>query len=88
MDFSQLPDITSLLVRPDNPPRDDVEGMDYLRCAALHNYLIQYAWLAEGRPLATLNANSNFFTAFGDEAEAEACRPSLIRHWRRSLTPL
>ncbi|KFY65595.1 hypothetical protein V496_02456 [Pseudogymnoascus sp. VKM F-4515 (FW-2607)] len=77
MDLSQLPDITSLLVRPDNPPRDDLEGMDYARCAALHNYLIQYAWLAEGRPLATLNANSNFFTAFGDEAEAEACRPRL-----------
>lgn len=77
MDLSQLPDITSLLVRPDNPPRDDLEGMDYARCLALHNYLIQYAWLAEGRPLATLNANNNFFTAFGDEAEAEACRPRL-----------
>ncbi|KAJ5637382.1 hypothetical protein N7490_007261 [Penicillium lividum] len=76
MDFSELPDITSLLVRPDNPPRDDVEGMDYARCAALHNYLVKYAWLAEGRPLATLNGNStNFFTVFG--AEAEALRPRL-----------
>jgi homoserine dehydrogenase len=43
MDFSELPDITSLLVRPENPPRDDVEGMDYARCAAIHNYLVQYA---------------------------------------------
>ena len=77
MDFSQLPDITSLLVRPDNPPRDDLEGMDYTRCAALHNYLIQYAWLAEGRPLETLDANNNFFTGSGDEDEAEACRPRL-----------
>ncbi|KAJ5382967.1 hypothetical protein N7517_000878 [Penicillium concentricum] len=76
MDVSQLPDITGLLVRPDNPPRDDVEGMDYPRCAALYNYLAQYSWLAEGRPLATLNENStNFFTAFG--AEAEALRPRL-----------
>ncbi|KAJ5554638.1 hypothetical protein N7513_004597 [Penicillium frequentans] len=76
MDVSQLPDITGLLVRPDNPPRDDVEGMDYARCAALHNYLVQYAWLAEGRPLATLNGNSsNFFTVHG--AEAEALRPRL-----------
>ncbi|KAJ6103890.1 hypothetical protein N7486_004112 [Penicillium sp. IBT 16267x] len=77
MDFSQLPDITSLLDRPDNPPRDDLEGMDYTRCAALHNYLIQYAWLAEGRPLETLDANNNFFTGSGDEDEAEACRPRL-----------
>ncbi|KAJ5903602.1 hypothetical protein N7504_005985 [Penicillium tannophilum] len=74
MDVSQLPDITSLLVRPDNPPREDVEGMDYSRCAALYNYLIQYAWLAEGRSLATLNGN-NFFTNHG--AEAEALRPRL-----------
>ncbi|KAJ5447641.1 hypothetical protein N7445_002462 [Penicillium cf. griseofulvum] len=76
MDLSQLPDITGLLVRPDNPPRNDVEGMDYPRCAALYNYLAQYSWLAEGRPLATLNEYSaNFFTAFG--AEAEALRPRL-----------
>ncbi|KAJ5936113.1 hypothetical protein N7454_005411 [Penicillium verhagenii] len=75
MDFSELPDITSLLVRPDNPPRN-VEGMDYARCAGLQNYLVKYAWLAEGRPLATLNGNStNFFTVFG--AEAEALRPRL-----------
>ncbi|KAJ5722128.1 hypothetical protein N7488_000163 [Penicillium malachiteum] len=76
MDLSQLPNITNLLVRLDNPPQDDVEGMDYSRCAALYNYLIQYSWLAEGLPLATLNENStNFFTAFG--AEAEALRPRL-----------
>ncbi|KAJ6023649.1 hypothetical protein N7460_014044 [Penicillium canescens] len=76
IDVSQLPDITGLLVRPDNPPREDVEGMDYSRCVALYNYLIQYAWLAEGRPLATLNGNStNFFTVHG--AEAEALRPRL-----------
>lgn len=76
MDVSQLPDITSLLVRPDNSARDYVEGMDYPRCAALYNYLVQYAWLAEGRPLATLKSNStSFFTAFG--AEAEAIRPRL-----------
>ncbi|KAJ6004710.1 hypothetical protein N7540_013079 [Penicillium herquei] len=77
MDLSLLPDITSLLVRPDNPPRDDLEGMDHARCAALHNYLIQYAWLADGRSLETMDTNLTFFTAPGDEAEAEACRPRL-----------
>ncbi|KAJ5226527.1 hypothetical protein N7468_007752 [Penicillium chermesinum] len=77
MDFSQLPDIISVLVRPNNPPRDDLEEMDYTRCAALHNYLFQYAWLAEGRPLETLDANSSFFTGSGDVDEAGACRPRL-----------
>ncbi|KAJ6032607.1 hypothetical protein N7540_003339 [Penicillium herquei] len=81
MDVSQLPDITGFLVTPDNPPRDDVEGMDYTRCAALYNYLIQYAWLAEGRPLATLNGSStNYFTVHGAEAEALRLRlhPSIV----------
>ncbi|KAJ3497003.1 hypothetical protein NLG97_g2237 [Lecanicillium saksenae] len=76
MDGSQLPDIASALVRPDNPPRQDITGIDHARCAALHNYLVQYAWFAEGRPLATLTGNATtFFTAFG--AEAEALRPRL-----------
>lgn len=76
MDVSQLPEIASVLVRPDNPPRADITGIDYARCAPLHNYLVQYAWLAEGRPLAALTSSStNFFTAFG--AEAEALRPRL-----------
>lgn len=79
MDVSQLPDITSVLVTPDNPPRDDIEGIDYERCAALHNYLVQYGWLAEGRPLAALTASSTTFftTAFGDGADAEALRPRI-----------
>ncbi|KAJ5517167.1 hypothetical protein N7527_008727 [Penicillium freii] len=90
MDLSQLPDITGLLVRPDNPPRDDVEAMDYPRCAALYNYLAQYSWLAEGRPLATLNENStNLFTAFGDEAGALRPRlhPSLVAFLDIATTP-
>lgn len=76
MDISQLPDISGLLVTPDNPARNDLEGMDYARCAALHNYLVRYSWLADGRDLATLNDNSTtFFTIYG--AEAEALRPRL-----------
>ena len=27
----------TLLVTPDNPPRDNIDGMDSERCAALHN---------------------------------------------------
>ncbi|KAJ5803687.1 uncharacterized protein N7503_006137 [Penicillium pulvis] len=78
MDFSQLPDISEFLVTPDNPPRDDLEGIDYVRCAALHNYLIHYTWLAEGRTLQTLkDQSSNFFTSSGAEAQAEALRPRL-----------
>ncbi|KAJ6047085.1 hypothetical protein N7499_003050 [Penicillium canescens] len=91
MDISQHPDITSLLLKPDNLPGEDVEGMDYSRCVALHNYLIQYAWLAEGRPLSTLNVNStNFFTVHGAEAEALRPRldPSMVAFLDNAIIPL
>ena len=44
--------------------------MDHARCAALHNYLVKYAWIAEGRPVASLHSYSNnkFFTVYGAEA--------------------
>ena len=71
-----LPDVSNQLVTADNPARTDVSGMDHTRCAALHNYLVSYAWIAEGRQLASLHAHSNtFFTMYG--AAAEALRPRL-----------
>ncbi|KAK4033109.1 S-adenosylmethionine synthase protein [Parachaetomium inaequale] len=77
MDVSQLPSVSGLLVTADNPARTDLLGMDHARCAALHNYLVHYAWIAEGHPPASLHGNSNntFFTAYG--AAAEALRPRL-----------
>ncbi|KAI1158148.1 hypothetical protein F5B18DRAFT_642156 [Nemania serpens] len=77
MDVLQPLNVDSLLVTADNPPRADLGGMDHARCAALHNYLIHYAWLAEDRPAAPLHGNNNntFFTAHG--AAAEALHPRL-----------
>lgn len=76
MNTSQLPDIRGLLVTADNPARTDLPGMDHARCAALHNYLVHYAWLAAGRTLEELHGSSNtYFTAYG--AAAEALRPRL-----------
>ncbi|KAI2465294.1 hypothetical protein F4781DRAFT_35967 [Annulohypoxylon bovei var. microspora] len=75
MDVSQLPNMNDLLVTTENPARADLLGMDYARCAALHNYLVQYAWVSEGRAPASLYSNSTFFTTHG--AAAEALRPRL-----------
>ncbi|KAL1840984.1 hypothetical protein VTJ49DRAFT_7590 [Mycothermus thermophilus] len=76
MDPSDILNIDDQLVTPDHPARTDLEGMDHARCAALHNYLVSYAWLAEGRLLSTLGENhTSFFTAHG--AAAEALRPRL-----------
>ncbi|KAK3896908.1 hypothetical protein C8A05DRAFT_48257 [Staphylotrichum tortipilum] len=49
--------------------------MDHARCAALHNYLMSYAWTAEGRSPEDWDANSTFFTTNG--LAAEAIRPRL-----------
>ncbi|KAI8945495.1 hypothetical protein F4801DRAFT_124919 [Xylaria longipes] len=76
MDASQLPDISSLLVTAHNPASSDVIGMDHTRCAALHNYLVHYAWVAEGCAPASLRSNtSTYFTHHG--AAADALRPRL-----------
>ncbi|KAK8001246.1 hypothetical protein PG991_013468 [Apiospora marii] len=77
----QLPDVDGLLVTAQNPAREDLPGMDHARCAALHNYLMHYAWVAEGRPPAQLyDAGKTFFiNARGWRAGAlrPRIRPSL-----------
>ncbi|KAI1206731.1 uncharacterized protein F4807DRAFT_469949 [Annulohypoxylon truncatum] len=74
-----LPNVDGLLVTADNPARADLLGnrMDHARCAALHNHLVRYAWLAEGHAPASLQGNNTntFFTTHG--ATAEALRPRL-----------
>lgn len=77
MDPSQLPDVSNWLVTADHPARDGISGMDHERCAALHNYLLQYAWLAEGRPLISLNNTNTFFTTHGPAAERIRTRLSV-----------
>ncbi|KAI0190068.1 hypothetical protein EV127DRAFT_453839 [Xylaria flabelliformis] len=76
MDTSQLPNVSGQLVTAHNPARTDLLGMDHARCAALHNYLVHYAWIAERRAPAFLHSNPNtFFTIHG--ATADALRPQL-----------
>lgn len=79
MDHSQLPNIDDVLVTVENPARDPSLGrgigMDHARCAALHNYLVRYAWLADGRPADTFPEHDSFFNVHS--AAAEALRPRL-----------
>ncbi|OTA91100.1 hypothetical protein M434DRAFT_356439 [Hypoxylon sp. CO27-5] len=89
MDISQLPDVSGLLVTADNPARADLSQMDYERCAALHNYLVQYAWVSEGHPPASLPSNNTFFTAHGAAAEDLRSRlhPSLAAFLATAMMP-
>ncbi|KAI1274511.1 hypothetical protein F5Y07DRAFT_372627 [Xylaria sp. FL0933] len=49
-------------------PTGEDEAFDYRRCAALHNMLVEQAWVAEGRTLEELETRS-FFQRYGDEAK-------------------
>ncbi|KAI0851204.1 hypothetical protein F5Y00DRAFT_16984 [Daldinia vernicosa] len=55
-----------LLVTPTRPARTD-NTLDYARCAALHNKLVEYAWAAEGREINDLERHS-FFHHYGEQA--------------------
>ncbi|KAK7959265.1 uncharacterized protein PG986_004119 [Apiospora aurea] len=74
-----LPNVDALLVTADNPARTDLEGMDHVRRAALHNYLLHHAWAAESRPAAQLYASGKTF--FNDNHpdgwRARALRPRI-----------
>ncbi|KAI0113482.1 hypothetical protein F4814DRAFT_347819 [Daldinia grandis] len=58
--------LNDLLVTPTGPARTD-NTLDYARCAALHNKLVEYAWVAEGRETSDLERCS-FFHHYGDQA--------------------
>lgn len=77
VDLSQLPDVDGLLVTAHNPARDDLPGMDHTRCTALHNYLMQYAWVAEGRPPAQLHDAAKTFFNNARGWRAGALRPRI-----------
>ncbi|KAL6861956.1 hypothetical protein J3F83DRAFT_762697 [Trichoderma novae-zelandiae] len=71
MDDSPYADVSGLLVTSANPARmRNASGIDHERCIALHNHLVHYTWIAEGRPPTGLQGNSKtFFTTYGAAAE-------------------
>jgi len=48
---SAIARIQSHKVTEENPPRDDLDGLDFYRCARLHNAIIEHGWTASGRPI-------------------------------------
>ncbi|KAK7936656.1 uncharacterized protein PG986_015094 [Apiospora aurea] len=93
MAASRLPSINDQLVTPDNPPRTDLDGMDYARCNALHNYLVESCLAADADgwfdPAAAEGRNATYFSTHGDAAEAVRPRlhPSLAAFLDAARTP-
>jgi len=48
---SAIARVQGLKVTAENPPRDDLDGLDFQRCAALHNAIVEHGWTASGRPI-------------------------------------
>lgn len=49
--MASLQAVTQWMVTAENSPRQ-VDGLDALRCIALHNTVLEYAWIKSGRLLA------------------------------------
>ncbi|GAB7352153.1 hypothetical protein MBLNU459_g2640t2 [Dothideomycetes sp. NU459] len=64
-----IQDVSPWLVTAENPPRSGAD-LDYKRCAALHNHILESGWLASGRTLDELVAERRtWFQAHGEDAE-------------------
>ncbi|KAI1653251.1 hypothetical protein F4813DRAFT_274596 [Daldinia decipiens] len=70
--------LKDLLVTHTRPARTD-NTLDFARCAALHNKLVEHAWVAEGREISDLERHS-FFHHYGDQANEIRTRldPALV----------
>ncbi|KAK4187555.1 hypothetical protein QBC35DRAFT_515429 [Podospora australis] len=67
-------DISSILVTPSNPASSDTTTLDYVRCAKLHNWLVQHARNALGHgPLE----QSSYLSLYREEAETLSIRDRL-----------
>lgn len=79
--------IDDQLVTAANPARTNLEGMDHARCAALHNYLVDYCTAAEG--LSPAASNDTLVSTLGEAASAVLPRlhPSLVSFFAAARTP-
>ncbi|TKA29940.1 hypothetical protein B0A54_15066 [Friedmanniomyces endolithicus] len=66
-------------VTPTNPPNEKFsQGLDVDRCAALHNTLMLYGWIASGLALASLQKKS-WWSRHGSQSLLKVLRPELVR---------
>lgn len=68
--------VQHLLVTPANPPREN-DGLDFERCAKLHNAILEHAWLSSGRSTEDFQSQSTPFYQRAAEVIDEKCNASL-----------
>lgn len=70
-------DIADSRVSPDQPPRENLEGMDWERCAKLHNWILNYGWQERGRTAESLPRRTWWDVYASHNEEAERLRSRL-----------
>lgn len=87
-------DIEDALVSDLNPARPDAKGLDYERCARLHNYLVAYGWMAyhqrSPEDLDELLARPKYFERQRDASEISRGRldAGLISYLESIIMPM
>lgn len=79
-------DVYCHLVTDQNIPQSGGD-LDYIRCAALHNYILEAGWLGSGRTLDDLlSERRTWFDAHGEDAEGiyEKLTPGLTEFLKRA----
>lgn len=70
-------------VTPTNPPRQ-IEALDSSRCAALHNAILEHAWLSSGRSAGDFEPQCAPYYERAAEAIDEKCSASLKAFFQRA----
>ena len=85
MTFPSFDAVRDQIVSDDNPARDEGE-VDYERCAALHNAIVEHGWTAMGRSLDEMAGTTLWESdAAGWEANVGRLHPSMIEFMKRAL---
>ncbi|OBT65709.1 hypothetical protein VE03_03370 [Pseudogymnoascus sp. 23342-1-I1] len=73
-----IDDESTWRVTPENPVRE-VNGMDWERCAALHNHILRLGWAVNGKPKTEIPRETWWQTHITD--------PALEAEWSARLSP-
>lgn len=84
MPSSTQVNINRWLVTSENPPRQ-TDGLDYERCAALHNYIVECGWIGSGQSPDEMPRRT-WFDIYGDEAieQRENLHGSVVEFLKRA----
>nr|OQO32128.1 hypothetical protein B0A51_00971 [Rachicladosporium sp. CCFEE 5018] len=73
------------MVTHEHPPREDVDGMDHARCAALHNAILKHGWVTSGRDAADFDRIARPLIDIESDSDRDA-HPSVRAFLATALT--